>query len=86
VLFVHILYHIVLAFSRWEHAEMVEGVESFEALDSRRGEAGDRPRRDDERAGDGSTPEAGRSSLRSKKVEQRAADVIRHDGRRYRTV
>ena len=30
--FVHILYHFVLAFSRWEHAEVVEGGESFEAL------------------------------------------------------
>ena len=32
VAFVHILYHFVLAFSRWEHAEVVEGGESFEAL------------------------------------------------------
>jgi hypothetical protein len=32
VLFVHILYHFVLAFSRWEHVEVVEGGESFEAL------------------------------------------------------
>ena len=31
-LFVHILYHFVLAFSRWEHVEVVEGGESFEAL------------------------------------------------------
>jgi hypothetical protein len=31
-LFVHILYHFVLAFSRWEHVELVEGGESFEAL------------------------------------------------------
>ena len=30
--FVHILYHFVLAFSRWEHVEVVEGGESFEAL------------------------------------------------------
>ena len=30
--FIHILYHFVLAFSRWEHAEVVEGGESFEAL------------------------------------------------------
>ena len=30
--FPHILYHFVLAFSRWEHAEVVEGGESFEAL------------------------------------------------------
>ncbi|MCX2862254.1 IS21 family transposase [Paucibacter sp. PLA-PC-4] len=30
--FVHILYHFVLAFSRWEHTEVVEGGESFEAL------------------------------------------------------
>jgi len=30
--FEHILYHFVLAFSRWEHAEVVEGGESFEAL------------------------------------------------------
>jgi hypothetical protein len=30
--FVHILYHFGLAFSRWEHAEVVEGGESFEAL------------------------------------------------------
>ena len=30
--FAHILYHYVLAFSRWEHAEVVEGGESFEAL------------------------------------------------------
>ena len=28
----HILYHFVLAFSRWEHVEVVEGGESFEAL------------------------------------------------------
>ena len=30
--FVHMLYHFVLAFSRWEHVEVVEGGESFEAL------------------------------------------------------
>ena len=30
--FPHNLYHFVLAFSRWEHAEVVEGGESFEAL------------------------------------------------------
>jgi len=30
--FEHRLYHYVLAFSRWEHAEVVEGGESFEAL------------------------------------------------------
>jgi len=30
--FVHIPYHFVLAFSRWEHVEVVEGGESFEAL------------------------------------------------------
>lgn len=30
--FTHLLYHFVLAFSRWEHAEVVEGGESFEAL------------------------------------------------------
>ena len=30
--FAHILYHFVLAFSRWEHVEVVEGGESFEAL------------------------------------------------------
>jgi hypothetical protein len=30
--FPHLLYHFVLAFSRWEHAEVVEGGESFEAL------------------------------------------------------
>ena len=30
--FAHILYHYVLAFSRWEHVEVVEGGESFEAL------------------------------------------------------
>ena len=29
--FAHILYHFVLAFSRWEHVEVVEGGESFEA-------------------------------------------------------
>ena len=29
--FVHILYHLVLAFSRWEHVEVIEGGESFEA-------------------------------------------------------
>jgi hypothetical protein len=31
-LFVHILYHFVLAFSRWEYVEVVEGGESFESL------------------------------------------------------
>jgi len=30
--FDHILYHFVLAFSRWEHVEVVESGESFEAL------------------------------------------------------
>ena len=30
--FAHILYHFVLAFSRWEHVEVVEGGESFTAL------------------------------------------------------
>lgn len=30
--FVHILYHFVLAFSRWEYVEVVEGGESFQAL------------------------------------------------------
>jgi len=30
--FTHILYHFVLAFSRWEHVEVVEGGESFAAL------------------------------------------------------
>jgi hypothetical protein len=30
--FVHILYHFVLAFSRWEHVEVVDGGESFTAL------------------------------------------------------
>ncbi|MFN3566749.1 MAG: Mu transposase domain-containing protein, partial [Burkholderiaceae bacterium] len=30
--FAHLLYHYVLAFSRWEHAEIVDGGESFEAL------------------------------------------------------
>jgi hypothetical protein len=30
--FAHLLYHFVLAFSRWEHAEVVIGGESFEAL------------------------------------------------------
>lgn len=30
--FGHLLYHFVLAFSRWEHAEVVDGGESFEAL------------------------------------------------------
>jgi hypothetical protein len=30
--FPHLLYHYVLAFSRWEHAEVVDGGESFEAL------------------------------------------------------
>jgi hypothetical protein len=32
--FPHILYHFVLAFSRWEYAEVNEGGESFEALTS----------------------------------------------------
>ncbi|WP_338927419.1 IS21 family transposase (plasmid) [Mycetohabitans endofungorum] len=32
VLFEHRLYHFVLAFSRWEYANVVEGGESFEAL------------------------------------------------------
>ena len=32
VAFVHLLYHFVLAFSRREHVEVVEGGESFEAL------------------------------------------------------
>ena len=32
VVFAHILYHFVLAFSRWEHVEVVVGGESFEAL------------------------------------------------------
>ena len=32
--FRHILYHFVLAFSRWEHVEVVEGGESFQALSS----------------------------------------------------
>jgi hypothetical protein len=32
VAFVHLLYHFVLAFSRWEHVEVVEGGETFEAL------------------------------------------------------
>jgi hypothetical protein len=32
VAFAHILYHFVQAFSRWEHVEVVEGGESFEAL------------------------------------------------------
>lgn len=32
--FAHLLYHFVLAFSRWEHVEVVEGGESFEALSS----------------------------------------------------
>ncbi|WP_338926661.1 IS21 family transposase [Mycetohabitans endofungorum] len=32
VLFEHRLYHFVLAFSRWEYANIVEGGESFEAL------------------------------------------------------
>ena len=31
-LFAHLLYHFVLAFSRWEHVEVVAGGESFEAL------------------------------------------------------
>ena len=30
--FAHILYHFVLAFSRWEYVEVVDGGESFEAL------------------------------------------------------
>lgn len=30
--FAHLLYHFVLAFSRWEHVEVVEGGESFAAL------------------------------------------------------
>ena len=30
--FAHLLYHFVFAFSRWEHAEVIEGGESFEAL------------------------------------------------------
>jgi hypothetical protein len=30
--FVHLLYHFVLAFSRWEHVEVIESGESFEAL------------------------------------------------------
>lgn len=30
--YAHMLYHFVLAFSRWEHVEIVEGGESFEAL------------------------------------------------------
>ena len=30
--FIHLLYHFVLAFSRWEPVEVVEGGESFEAL------------------------------------------------------
>ena len=30
--FIHILHHFVLAFSRWEYVEVVEGGESFEAL------------------------------------------------------
>ena len=30
--FAHLLYHFVLAFSRWEHAEVVQSGESFEAL------------------------------------------------------
>jgi hypothetical protein len=30
--YAHILYHFVLAFSRWEHVEVVEGGESFESL------------------------------------------------------
>jgi len=30
--FGHLLYHFVLAFSRWEHVEVVDGGESFEAL------------------------------------------------------
>jgi hypothetical protein len=30
--FAHILYHFVLAFSRWEHLQVVEGGESFKAL------------------------------------------------------
>lgn len=34
VAFAHRLYHFVLAFSRWEYAQVVEGGESFEALSS----------------------------------------------------
>ena len=30
--FAHLLYHFGLAFSRWEHVEVVQGGESFEAL------------------------------------------------------
>ena len=30
--FAHLVYHFVLAFSRWEHVEVVSGGESFEAL------------------------------------------------------
>jgi hypothetical protein len=30
--FTHLLYHFVLAFSHWEHVEVVDGGESFEAL------------------------------------------------------
>ena len=30
--FAHLLYHFVFAFSRWEHVEVIEGGESFEAL------------------------------------------------------
>ena len=30
--FAHLLYHFVLAFSHWEHVEVIEGGESFEAL------------------------------------------------------
>lgn len=32
--FAHLLYHFVLAYSRWEHAQVIEGGESFEALSS----------------------------------------------------
>ena len=30
--FTHLLYHFVFAFSRWEHVEVIEGGESYEAL------------------------------------------------------
>ena len=30
--FAHLLYHFVFAFSRWEHVEVIEGGESYEAL------------------------------------------------------
>jgi len=32
VAFAHLLYHFVLAFSRWEYASVVDGGESFQAL------------------------------------------------------